>query len=59
MAKRKQVLSISVLQSVIDKADEMVETYTEDYPSRSRYFELAGIKLYRSLKEKERRQNNG
>ena len=56
MANSKQPLSISVLQSVLDKADYAVAEYKEDYPNRSRFFEVAGIELYKRLKAKERRQ---
>ena len=55
MANKKTICSVSLLESVIAKADEAVDNHPEEYPNRSRFFELAGIQLYRAMKRKEQR----
>jgi len=57
MSKNKPVSCLTLSQSVVDKAKEMMNKHPDDLDSKTKYFEVAGIKLWKSLKEKERRES--
>ena len=57
MSKNKPVSCLTLSQSVVDKANEMIAKHPEVHDTKTKYFEVAGIKLWKSLKEKERRDS--
>ena len=51
--RNKPVTCLTLSQSVLDKAEDIVKNNKDEYPSKTRFFEVAGNKLWREEKIKE------